>query len=137
MKKEENQHQKQELMVKDKDQEEILEQYLRNTPSGPARMADIEGQIRATTIEDVAATKIANEVASTDTVPEVDVTSVVSEIASTVKAAESEPVVEVITSEDTTSTEITLSEMKLDNNITPTENELKDDLPEEVIPPIM
>ena len=118
------------LLVKDEDQEETLGQHPRNTPSGPIRTFDIEGQIRAATVEDMAATKIANEVASIDTVQEVTLTS-------TVEVAESEPVVEVITSADTTSTEITLSEMKLDNNITPTEDELKDDLTEEIIPPIM
>ena len=112
-----------ELLVKDKDQEEILGQYLRNTPSGPVRTPNIEGQIRSATVK--AATKIANEITYIDTVPEVALTSVVAEIASTVKAAEPEPVVEVITSEDTTSTDITLSEMKLNNNIKPTENEPK------------
>ena len=50
-------------------------------------------------------------------------------IASTIKTADPEPVVEV------TTTEITLSEMKSDNNITPTE--LKNDLPEEVVSPTM
>ena len=121
-------------MVTEEDQEETLRQLLRNTTSGPVRTPNIEGQIRSATVK--AATKIANEVASIDTVPEVALTSVVAEFESTVEAAESEPVVEVITPPDTTSTEITLSEMKLDNSITPTENEIKDDLPEEVIPPI-